>query len=43
MATAISFKVTGLREVVRDLEAIGVEVEDLKDAFGAIAAEGAEV
>ena len=40
---SIGLKVTGLREMVRDLEAIGVEVEDLKDAFGAIAKEGAEV
>jgi len=39
----IGLKVTGLREMVRDLEAVGVEVEDLKDAFGAIAKEGAEV
>lgn len=37
------FHVVGLREVVRDLEAIGVEVDDLKDAFSEIAAEGAVV
>lgn len=30
-------KVTGLRELVRDLEKVGVEVADLKEAFGAIA------
>lgn len=37
------FKVEGLRQMVRDLEAMGVEVEDLKDAFSAIASEGARV
>lgn len=36
-------RVTGLREVIRDLEAIGVEVDDLKDAFASIAAEGARL
>lgn len=41
--SGIGLRVTGLREMVRDLEAVGVEVEDLKDAFGAIAQEGAEV
>ena len=35
--------VEGLRETVRDLQKVGVEVEDLKDVFGAIAAEAAEV
>jgi hypothetical protein len=34
-------RITGLREKVRDLQALGVEVADLKGAFGAIAAEGA--
>jgi hypothetical protein len=33
--------VEGLREKVRALEALGVEVDDLKDAFAGIAAEGA--
>src|SRR5215207_5152 len=37
------FKVEGLAEVVRALLAIGLEVDDLKDAFSAIAAEGARV
>ena len=37
------FKVTGLNEVVRALLAIGVEVDDLKDAFSTIAAEGARI
>lgn len=30
---ATGVRVTGLREVVRDLERLGVEVEDLKGAF----------
>jgi hypothetical protein len=33
--------VEGLREVVRDLQKAGVEIDDLKDAFAALAAEGA--
>lgn len=33
---AAGFQVVGLREVVRDLEAAGVEVADLKEAFTAI-------
>lgn len=37
------FKVEGLNKVVRDLEDLGLDVEDLKEAFGAIAKEGAEV
>lgn len=37
------FHVVGLREVVRDLQAFGVEVEDLKDANAGIAEEGATV
>lgn len=36
-------KVTGVSAVVRDLLAIGLEVEDLKDAFSAIAAMGARI
>lgn len=36
-------RITGLREVVRGLEKMGVEVDDLKDAFAPIAAEGAEI
>lgn len=39
---AEGFHVTGLREVVRDLTALGVEVDDLKDVFGSLAAEGAD-
>lgn len=29
-------QITGLRQVVRDLERLGVDVEDLKEAFGQI-------
>lgn len=35
--------VVGLREVVRDLQAFGVEVDELKDANAQIAEEGASV
>lgn len=41
MADRVGFQVEGLSGVVRDLKAIGVEVDDLKDAFSKIAAEGA--
>jgi len=36
-------RITGLREVVRGLEQLGVEVVDLKDAFEPIAAQGARI
>jgi hypothetical protein len=36
-------RVEGLGKVVRDLQALGLEVDDLKDAFGGIAAEGARL
>ena len=36
-------KVTGLNQVVRGLIAVGVEVDDLKDAFSAVASRGARV
>lgn len=36
-------RVAGLRELVRDLEALGVQVADLKDAFGSIARQAAEL
>ena len=35
--------VTGLREAVRDLERLGVDLDDIKDAFAEIATYGAEV
>lgn len=43
MAGRTGFKVTGLNQVVQALLAIGVEVDDLKDAFSSIAAEGARI
>lgn len=36
-------RITGLREKVKGLEAMGVSVDDLKGAFGKIAARGAEI
>lgn len=41
MAERVGFEVQGLRQVVRDLQRLGVDVEDLKDAFAQIAKEGA--
>jgi hypothetical protein len=35
--------VQGLRELVRDLEGVGVEVADLKEAFGGIAKRAADL
>lgn len=34
------FKVQGLSQVVRDLQRLGLEVEDLKEAFSSIADQG---
>jgi hypothetical protein len=42
-ASAGGVRVEGLNAVVRALLAIGLDVEDLKDAFGSIAAEGARI
>lgn len=36
-------RITGLREVVRGLEKLGLEVDDLKDAFAPIAQLGARI
>lgn len=36
-------RVEGLNKLVRDLQKLGLEVEDLKEAFGGIAAEGADL
>lgn len=36
-------QVTGLNKVVRDLQTLGLELDDIKDAFAKIAAEGARV
>ena len=38
----LSTRVSGLRQLGRDLEAFGLTVDDLKGAFGAIAAKGAK-
>jgi len=38
---AAGFHVTGLREVLKDLTALGVDVEDMKDVFSSLAEEGA--
>lgn len=43
MTDRVGFQVEGLSGAVRDLQRLGLEVDDLKDAFGAIAAEGAEL
>jgi hypothetical protein len=43
VALAGGVRVTGLRETVRHLESLGVDVADLKDAFGRIAAYGARL
>jgi hypothetical protein len=41
MVDRVGFKVEGLSQVVRDLQAVGVDLDDLKDAFAGIASEGA--
>lgn len=41
MADRVGFKVEGLSRVVRSLKALGLDVDDLKDAFSKIAAKGA--
>jgi hypothetical protein len=43
MVDRVGYKVEGLNELTRDLKAVGAEVEDLKGAFAAIAALGAQV
>lgn len=37
----IGVRVTGLNKVVRDLQTLGLEIEDLKEVFSELAAEGA--
>lgn len=41
MARAVGFHVDGLNGAVRDLQAIGLEIDDLKAAFAKVADEGA--
>ncbi len=36
-------RIEGLNKVVRDLQALGLDVEDLKEAFSSISAEGARL
>lgn len=43
MALSGGVRVEGLNRLVRDLQALGLDVDDLKEAFGDIAAEGARV
>lgn len=43
MPDRVGFKVEGLNKLTRDLQALGLDVDDLKDAFSTIAAEGAEL
>jgi len=43
MALDGGVRVEGLNRLVRDLQALGLEVDDLKDAFGEIAAAGADL
>jgi len=38
-----SVRVEGLTKLTRDLKAVGLEVDDLKDAFSTIAARGAQL
>lgn len=43
MPQAAGFKVEGVTKLVRELSALGLEVDDLKDAFSEIADEGAKL
>jgi hypothetical protein len=43
MGSPVSVRVEGLNQKIKELQALGLEVEDLKDAFAPIAKEGAEV
>jgi phage gpG-like protein len=43
MTNRVGYRVEGLNEVVRDLQAAGVEIDELKDAFAAIADRGAKL
>jgi hypothetical protein len=43
VARSAGFKVEGLSSVVRALQRMGLDVDDLKDAFSQIASEGARV
>lgn len=43
MVDRVGFKVEGLNQVVRAVQQMGVEVDDLKDAFSKIADDAAQV
>ncbi|MCM0618777.1 hypothetical protein [Nocardioides bruguierae] len=43
MVNRSGFRVEGLRDVVRGLQQMGLDVDDLKDAFAKLAAKGSEV
>jgi hypothetical protein len=43
MTSSSGVYVSGLREITRGMEAAGVDVDDLKDVMGRIAAEAADV
>lgn len=43
MVDRLGYRVEGLAAVTRGLRAIGLDVDDLKGAFGAIASEGARI
>lgn len=43
MALDGGVRVEGLNKLVRDLQKLGLEVDDLKEAFGEIASKGAEI
>lgn len=43
MVDRVGFRVEGLNQVVRALQQLGLDVDDLKGAFSKIAAEGAQV
>ena len=39
----VTIQIEGLRKVVRDLKILGLEVDDLKDAFSSVASTGARL
>lgn len=43
MSDRVGYKVEGLTKLGRDLQALGLDIDDLKGAFGKIAAEGAQL
>lgn len=43
MVNTVGFRVEGLTSVVRGLQRLGLDVDDLKDAFAKISSEGAQI